>query len=494
MPHIGRRKITEVRWFNRKKTPGRSLSDRIRNDALDRRRHLLRLILLLSAPAIMAQLSAILMEYIDAAMVGSLGAEASASIGLVATSTWLFFGLCSAVSMGFTVQVAHLLGAGETEKARSVLRQAILAVVIFSSVLAAAGAAISGSLPRWLGGSPGVCQGASLYFLIFSASIPVLQLNFMAGGMLRSTGNMKVPGMLALLMCVLDVVFNFFLIFPSREVAVAGIGLWLPGAGLGVAGAATGTACAEIVVTVLLFRHLWCRSPELSLKGRPGSCRLRRETLRRAWKIAMPMGVERFINSAAQITLTVIVAPLGDFAIAANAFAITAESLCYMPGYGIAEAATTLVGQSIGAGRKELARRFAGITIGFGMAVMSVMGVVMYVAAPVIIGLMTPVPEILDLGVMALRIEAWAEPMFAASIVAYGAFVGAGDTVMPCVINLSSMWVIRITLAAILAPVMGLKGVWIAMCVELCCRGIMFLWRLRSGKWMLRAATLRINE
>ena len=140
------------------------------------------------------------------------------------------------------------------------------------------------------------------------------------------------------------------------------------------------------------------------------------------------MGVERFVSTAAQITLTAIVAPLGVCAIAANAFAVTAEGICYMPGYGIGEAATTLVGQSIGAGRKSLARKFAYTTVGLGMAVMTVMGVVMYVAAPLMIGIMTPDAEIVSLGVMALRTEAFAEPMFAAAIVAYGALIGAGDT------------------------------------------------------------------
>lgn len=460
------------------------MSDRIRNDALDRRSHLLRLILSLSFPAIMAQLSGILMEYIDAAMVGSLGAEASASIGLVATSTWLFYGLCSSAAMGFTVQVAHLLGAGKEAQARHVLRQGLLATVSFSLLLALAGIAVSGPLPHWLGGSDGVRGPASIYFLIFSATMPLMQLIFLSGGMLRATGNMRVPGLLSVLMCVLDVAFNFMLIFPTRQIDIGQLSLTMPGAGMGVAGAATGTALAELVVAIVMLRYLWSHSRQLSLKGRRGSFRLHRETLRRAIKISTPMGIERFINSAAQITLTVIVAPLGDFAIAANAFAITAESLCYMPGYGIGEAATTLVGQALGAGRKDLARRFANHTVGLGMAVMTFMGVLMYLAAPLLIGMMTPVPEILDLGVMALRVEAWAEPMFAASIVAYGAFVGAGDTTIPCVLNLSSMWVIRITLAAILAPVMGLKGVWVAMCIELCCRGLMFLIRLRSHRWL----------
>ena len=118
-----------------------------------------------------------------------------------------------------------------------------------------------------------------------------------------------------------------------------------------------------------------------------------------------------------------------------------------------------------------------------GMLVMGLMGVVMYVGAPFIMGTMTPDTEVIALGVEALRIEAFAEPMFAAAIVAYGVFVGMGKTVVPCVMNLFSIWAVRLTLAAWLAPTMGLKGVWLAMCIELCFRGVIFL--LRLG-WVFR--------
>jgi Na+-driven multidrug efflux pump len=177
----------------------------------------------------------------------------------------------------------------------------------------------------------------------------------------------------------------------------------------------------------------------------------------------------------AQITTTRIVAPLGKFAIAANAFGVNAESLCYMPGYGVADAATTLVGQSIGAKRQDLAWRFASITVTMGVAVMSLMGLLMYIGAPLVMEIMSPVEEIVSLGASALRIEAFAEPMFAASIVCYGVFVGADDTLIPSGINLSAIWAIRITLAVVLAPVMGLNGVWLAMCIELNIRGILML-------------------
>lgn len=376
------------------------------------------LTVMLSVPAVVAQLSSIVMQYIDAAMVGSLGAEEAAAIGLVSTTTWLFWGLCIASSTGFSVQVAHRIGAGDMQGARNVLRQAVTSTTLFSFALAAIGVAISGVLPEWLGGDVSIHHDASLYFLIFSLFLPALQLNFLAGGMLRCSGNMRIPSLLGVVMCVLDVIFNFFLIFPTRHAVVAGIDIFIPGAGLGVEGAALGTVAAETVVATIQMWYLCTHSSELKLTKEKGSFRPQVNILKKALRIGLPMGLEHVVICGAQIMTTVIVAPLGVFAIAANSFAITAESLCYMPGYGISDAATTLVGQSVGAKRRRLTRSFAFITVFMGMIIMGLMGLLMYIFAPQIIGLMTPVEEIRSLGIMALRIEAFAEPMFAASIVA----------------------------------------------------------------------------
>lgn len=438
----------------------------------------------LSIPSIVAQLSSIVMQYIDASMVGSLGADASASIGLVSTTTWLFGGLCMAATAGFSVQVAHRIGANDFTEARAVLRQGLVAIGLFGLTLALIGVSISGFLPGWLGGDEVIRRDASLYFFIYALFLPVLQMNFLAGSMLRCSGNMHMPSLAGVLMCVLDVIFNFFLIFPSRDIRLGSFTLFMPGAGLGVEGAALGTVLAETIAAGLLLWFLLTRSPQLRLTKEHGRFCPTAATLRKALHIGLPMGIEHAVICGAQIMTTVIVAPLGIFAIAANSFAITAESLCYMPGYGIADAATTLVGQSMGAGRRDLTRRFAYITVFMGMLIMGLMGVIMYVAAPQIIGVMTPVDEIRELGVMALRIEAFAEPMFAAAIVAYGVFVGAASTLIPCLMNFFSIWAVRLSLAALLAPTLGLKGVWIAMCVELCFRGVIFLIRLFRGKWL----------
>lgn len=438
----------------------------------------------LSWPAMMAQLSSMLMQYIDAAMVGHLGADASASVGLVSTSLWLFWGICSAVTMGFSVQVAHSIGASDHARGRRILRQSISSCLLFSLIVAAVGAAIAFPLPHWLGGKENICPDASIYFLVFVLALPLFTMNYLGGGMLRCSGNMKVPGGLNVLMCVLDVIFNFILIFPTRTIEIFDISVTMPGMGLGVLGAALGTAAAEIVTAALMMWFLCFRQDGLAISKEKGSFRPQKEIIWKALKVSAPMTLEHAVICGAQIAITVIVAPLGVMAIAANAFAVTAESLCYMPGYGISEAATTLVGQSYGAKRQDLAKRFGYITVGLGMLTMSIMGVIMYILAADVMALMSPVKDIIDLGAHALRIEAFAEPMFAASIVAYGVMIGVGDTVIPAIMNFSSIWLVRVTLAAWLAPTMGLAGVWLAMCIELCFRGAIFLWRLISGAWL----------
>ena len=304
----------------------------------------LRLTAYLSVPAIMAQISSIAMQYIDASMVGSLGANAAASIGLVSTTTWLFWGVCAAAATGFSVQVAHRIGAGDFVEAKKILRQAVTATLVFSSLLAVGGICISGMLPLWLGGDEAIWNDSSLYFRIFALFLPALQLNFLAGGMLRCSGNMRVPAMLNIMMCLLDVVFNFFLIFPTRHVEWFGVVFTAPGAGLGVKGAILGTVLAELVTAGGMMWYLCRRSPMLKFVGERGSFLPKRETLRKSFRISLPMGFEHMAICGAQIATTVVVAPLGIVAIAANSFAIIAESLCYMPGYGISEAATTLVG------------------------------------------------------------------------------------------------------------------------------------------------------
>jgi putative MATE family efflux protein len=277
----------------------------------------------------------------------------------------------------------------------------------------------------------------------------------------------------------MDVCFNYLFIYVLE---------------MGVVGAAIGTGLAMLITAALMMYFLLVRSKMLALKGRPGSFKPKEDTIRTAFKIGAPMGLQHMMMGGAYIVSTVIVAPLGTISIAAHSLAITVESLCYMPGYGIAEAATTLVGQGIGAGQKLLTRSFARMSVGLGIAVMTVMGLLMWIFAPELMSIMSPVEEVIALGTEVLRIEAWAEPMFAAAIVCNGVFIGAGDTIIPALMSLGSMWAVRLTLAATLAPKYGLKGVWTAMAIELTFRGSIFLARLFKGHWAEKLRRLRLSE
>ena len=400
------------------------------------------LIVSLSIPSILAQISATVMFFIDASMVGHLGAKASAAIGLVETTGWLMGGLGSAANMGFSVQVAHFIGANDMEAARRVLRQSIVCCIIWALVISITALCISPYLPYWLGGNEEIARDASLYFAIFGLSGIFFQMEGLAGSMLKCSGNMKIPSMLNIGMCVMDVVFNYIFIYIL---------------GMGVVGAAIGTGLAMLVTACAMMYFLLVRSKMLSLfreyggTGGRGYERPTSDVVSTAVKIGAPMGLQHLLMG--------------------------------MPGYGIAEAATTLVGQGIGAGQRLLTRSFARMSVALGIGVMTLMGVLMWIFAPELMALMSPVEEVISLGTQALRIEAWAEPMFAAAIVCNGVFIGAGDTLIPAAMSLVSMWAVRLTLAAMLAPRFGLKGVWTAMAIELTFRGCIFLARLFKGPW-----------
>ena len=442
----------------------------------------IRLVLSMSLPAILAQLTSIAMQYIDAGMVGSLGAEATASIGLVSSSTWLIGGSCIGLSAGFYVQVAQLIGAGRDHEAEDVLRQGLKAVILLGIAISAACLAISGKVPRWLGGEAEILPDSTAYFQLYSLGVPFILLRQMSNGMMQSTGDMKTPSALSALVCLLNVILNWLLIFPARTAH----GILIPRAGLRVVGAALATTLSEVIISLVALYLLATRNKRLSLRNK-GSWKWKRQNIANAAKIGIPLSFDQIFMCSAYVAGTKIVATLGTVAVAANSLAITAESLCYMPGYGIGAAATAIIGQTIGAGRHDLTKSFSRVSVYLGMILMGLTGGIMYLCAPFVFSMLTSSAEAAALGTEVLRIELIAEPLYGASICCAGVFRGAGDTLRPSVMNLVSMWCVRITMALILVPRMGLHGYWTAMAVERCFRGLIFLVRLYRGKWMKKA-------
>lgn len=419
----------------------------------------------LSVPAILTQITTVAMEYIDSAMVGALGANASAAIGLVSTSTWLVGGLVGGVSAGFSVQVSHQIGGGDDRAARTVVRHGLVMGLALSLVLASLAALVSRPLPCWLHGEEAIRAGASAYFLAFAFMVPFSQLNSLCASFLQGTGDMVTPSILNAAMCGLDVFFNSLLI-PR----------------LGVFGAGLGTASACAVVSLLMAIQCLLRNDHLRLNRREKD-RVHGAILNKAFRIGFPVALQEVFLCAAMVVQTRIIAPLGAVAVAANSFAVTAEGFCYMPGYGLGAAAATLVGRSVGAGRAELARAQGNICTAMGALFMAATAGIMAVICPWVFRLLTPDESVRLLAAQVLRIALLAEPLYGVSIVAAGALRGTGDTFVPSIMNLCSIWIVRLGLALMLVPRLGLRGMWIAMAAELCVRGLLMLFRQLTTKY-----------
>lgn len=419
----------------------------------------------LSVPAILTQITTVAMEYIDSAMVGALGANASAAIGLVSTSTWLVGGLVGGVSAGFSVQVSHQIGGGDDRAARTVVRHGLVMGLALSLVLASLAALVSRPLPCWLHGEEAIRAGASAYFLAFAFMVPFSQLNSLCASFLQGTGDMVTPSILNAAMCGLDVFFNSLLI-PR----------------LGVFGAGLGTASACAVVSLLMAIQCLLRNDHLRLNRREKD-RVHGAILNKAFRIGFPVALQEVFLCAAMVVQTRIIAPLGAVAVAANSFAVTAEGFCYMPGYGLGAAAATLVGRSVGAGRAELARAQGNICTAMGALFMAATAGIMAVICPWVFRLLTPDESVRLLAAQVLRIALLAEPLYGVSIVAAGALRGTGDTFVPSIMNLCSIWIVRLGLALVLVPRLALRGMWIAMAIELCVRGLLMLFRQLTTKY-----------
>ena len=283
-----------------------SLLAKIRSGEMMSRNEKFNLIIQLSIPSILAQVTTVLMFYIDAGMVGSLGAEPSAAIGLVEPATWLFFSLVSAVTMGFSVQVAHFIGANDFAKARAVMRHGYIFGLCFALFLLLITFLIGYRLPVWLGGGTDIQHDATVYFLIFSLIIPFHLIEYMSAAMLKVSGDMRRPSFMAILMCVLDVIFNYFFIFPTRTVSLFGVEVTMPGLGEGVAGAALGSLLSFVCVALPLAYYAIFRSPILAWKQDVERFVWRWQYIWNAMKIGAPMALQYLLMNGAQLVLSLI--------------------------------------------------------------------------------------------------------------------------------------------------------------------------------------------
>ncbi len=434
----------------------------------------------LSWPAIIEQILNTMVSYVDTAMVGVLGAVGSAAVSVNGPPIWLIHGILAGVGVGYSVQISNAVGAKDPDWVRKIIRQAFLAGVVCGLLACGIYEALGASIPRWLGAKPEVLPHAANYMRIYCAALPFNSLLIIFSAVLRCMGNTKTPLIFNTATNVLNLVLNFFLIYPTREWN----GITLPGAGWGVEGAAIATAasiiCAGIPAAVAAFHQ---EGFVTSLREGLAPDGL---IIHRAVKLGVPSALERAIVNLGQIATTALVGhALTTVALAANNIATTAEGLCYLPAYGIGYAAIALVGQSVGAGDREDAEAYGSLTGLIGFCLCLATGLLLFLFAPLLASLFNTDSRVVAEAALALRVVAFSEPFFAVSIILTNALRGADDVKFPMMVGLAGMWCVRVPLACLLVLSFdwGLAGVWGAMAIDLVLRGVLCIWRWRSGKW-----------
>lgn len=445
-----------------------------------------KLIFMLAWPAVVEQLLQTIVGYVDTAMVGNIGVAATAAVGVTSSTVWMINGFMNAVGVGYAVQVARHLGAGNTEKARVVVRQAMLAILVLGSVLTVLVVFIvAPNLPIWMRADAEVTPLATTYFQILGTTYLFNISLVICSNILRCAGDMKTPMKYNILTNIINVVGNFFLIYPTAEINLFGHAFVLHRAGLGVAGAAIATAISitfsGVCMLLVIFKHKSPIQIHLHEDFRP-----QRAVIQQAARLGIPVALERMTISMGHIASTAMISGLGTVSLAANQLASTGESLCYMPVNGFSMAGTTLVAQYLGADDRDRAYQSGRWAIRLAVVVMIVCSAAMYLLAWPIMDIFSNDVHAIALGAAMLRIEAFAEPFQAIGVVIGGVLNGAGDNRWPFYVSVLGMWIVRLPLALFLIVFChwGLEAIWVAMIADWFVRASVSCVRFHRKRWI----------
>ena len=462
------------------------MAKKLQFDVNDTSKSTAKLIFLLAWPVFLEQIFTTLVSYADTAMVGALGKNATASVTISNSPVFLLNGIIMSLGVGVTTLVAQATGAGDRELVKKLIRHAIMIILYLGIPITGILAALHRAIPQWMGADPEILDTAAQYNLIVAAGRLFSLMSMTLNSVFRGYGDTKTPLKANVAMNLINVVGNYFLINPTRTVHLFHkVYFTMPGAGWGVAGAAAATALGMFVAGMFTLIVAFRRKNgfEISLKE---SYRLDWKLMRRIFKISLPAMLERICMSSSGIFVTKSIATLGTAAVAANSLQLTAESLSFMPGFAFQMAATTLVGQCIGANRLDRAREFTRMTCLIGVITMVATGTFIFVLSRQLISLFTPDTEVIELASACLRIVAFLQPPQVLCWIFGGALRGAGDTKYNFYVTAATNWGIRTLFSILLIRVFGLGVVEIqyVVLVEGIVRLFFLFLRYRGNKWI----------
>ena len=444
---------------------------------------LLPAVLSLAWPTMLEQLMQTAVQYIDTAMVGSLGTAATAAVGSTLTVNWLIGSTVSAFGVGFLAQIAQAFGAGDEGLARRAAAQSVLAVLVLGALFTALTLSLSGFVPVWMQVEPALRQTAARYFFVLYLPMLPRTAMILFGTVLRAAGDTKTPMRVGIGVNLVNVVLNFLLIYPRRTALLFGHAVTLWGADWGVAGAAAASALSFLyggaAISLALFRHGRVSPRGLSL--RPDG-----KLLRPCLRVAFPNMLQRFGTSLGYVAFAAMINALGGTATAAHTIANTVESAFYIPGYGMMSAAATLTGNAIGAGDEQRRKDTAALIFLLEIGMMLLSGALLFAFAPEMVGLFSRDKTVVALGSRVLRMVALSEPFYGVCVVVEGMLQGAARTKAPFVFNILGMWGVRIVGTFICTRLlgMGLVSAWGCMIGHNMLLFALFLGYYLSGRWL----------
>ena len=405
-----------------------------------------------------------------AARLGYTSATALAGVGLANQIVWLITVFFMAVSVGSTALIARARGGGDEATANRVLQQSLLVGLLMGAVATAIGLLLATPSIALLGADRDVLPRGVTFLRIASLTFAPASLLFIGAAALRGAGDTRTPLYVMLGVNVVNILISWLLVNGNLGMPV-----------LGVAGSAIGAAVARggggLVLIGLLLRG---RSGlRLALDLRPD-----RDMLRRIVRIGAPSGGEQLVFQGALLIFVRFVTSLGTAAYAAHNVVLNIESLSFLPGMGYAIAASTLVGQGLGAGDPARAEASTYEAQRQGLLMMTLLGAIMVLLPPQLIGLFVDDALVADVGAPAMRIAGLFQPLLAVNFIMSGGLRGAGDTRWPLYTKLISTWGVRLPLVIGLITLgLGLTGVWIAMGADFAVQAALAWWRFRQGKW-----------
>lgn len=443
---------------------------------------MLPVILALAWPTMLEQLLQTAVQYIDTAMVGSLGTRATAAVGATSTVNWLISSTISAIGVGFLAFISQATGAGEYEKARKASGQAVTAVLTVGLFFTALTLSVSGQVPAWMRVDPAIREMASRYFLILYLPMLFRTANIILGTVLRAAGDTKTPMKVGAAVNVINIILNFFLIYETRVWSIGGIKLTVPGAGWGIEGAAAASAAAYTYGGIAITRRLW-KHREISPRGQ--SLRPDPKVLRPCLRVALPNMAQRFATSLGYVAFASMINSLGETSTAAHTIANTVESAFYIPGWGMQTAAATLSGNAWGARDEKKLQGLAKAILPLEVGLMVISGGLLFAFSPLLMRLFSRDPEVIRLGATVLRMVAVSEPFYGVPIVIEGMMQGVGKTVAPFLFNVSGMWGARIAGTFLCTQILGggLISAWGCMIAHNILLFLLFTVHYLRGKW-----------